>query len=177
MWDGLVTDPLAKALRAEEDDRLRLGNLVWVGMRVIDLLLWQISSRATGSGQTATTAATSMGATWWGRGGISLFIALNIMRLLAIAATASLYSTRSWVFFVVMAAEALPFVIAAAGCVILVTTALHAVIMAILLLFPRIACRCSGYRCIPVRLLLGHFNGPASAWERNETEAQQGRPS
>jgi hypothetical protein len=26
--------------------------------------------------------------------------------------------------------------------------------------------RCSGYRGIPVHLLLGHFNGPASAWEQ-----------
>jgi hypothetical protein len=29
-------------------------------------------------------------------------------------------------------------------------------------------CRCSGYRGIPVHLLLGHFNGPASAWEQNK---------
>jgi hypothetical protein len=29
-------------------------------------------------------------------------------------------------------------------------------------------CRCSRYRGIPVHLLLGHFNSPASAWEQNE---------
>jgi hypothetical protein len=29
-------------------------------------------------------------------------------------------------------------------------------------------CRCSGYQGIPVHLLLGHFNGPASVWEQND---------
>jgi hypothetical protein len=33
---------------------------------------------------------------------------------------------------------------------------------------PRGYCQCSGYRGIPVHLLLGHFNDPASAYERNE---------
>jgi hypothetical protein len=33
---------------------------------------------------------------------------------------------------------------------------------------PRGYCRCSGYQGIPIHLLLGHFNGPASAWEQNE---------
>jgi hypothetical protein len=33
-----------------------------------------------------------------------------------------------------------------------------------------LACRCSGYRGIPVHLLLGLFNGPASAQGATTTE-------
>jgi hypothetical protein len=33
---------------------------------------------------------------------------------------------------------------------------------------PRGYCWCSGYRGIPVHLLLGPFNGPALAWEQDE---------
>jgi hypothetical protein len=87
-----------------------------------------------GPGRTATTAATAMGAAWWGWGWISHFLALDILRLLAATAVSSLCSTWSWVFLVlvIMAAGALLFVISAAGCVILVAIALRAVTMVIL---------------------------------------------
>jgi hypothetical protein len=38
-------------------------------------------------------------------------------------------------------------------------------------------CRCSGYRGIPVHLLLGPFNGPTSARGGTTTKAQRRRPS
>jgi hypothetical protein len=38
-------------------------------------------------------------------------------------------------------------------------------------------CRCSGYRGIPAHLLLGPFNGPASAQGWNGNRSQRRRPS
>jgi hypothetical protein len=42
MRDGLITDPLSKALWAEEEGCLGLGNLVQVGTRVVGLLVLRI---------------------------------------------------------------------------------------------------------------------------------------
>jgi hypothetical protein len=47
MWDGLIMNPLSKALRAEEEGCLRLGNLIQVGTRVVWLLVLQIFLRGT----------------------------------------------------------------------------------------------------------------------------------
>jgi hypothetical protein len=38
-------------------------------------------------------------------------------------------------------------------------------------------CQCSGYRGIPVHLLLGPFNSPASAQGWNDNQSQRRRPS
>jgi hypothetical protein len=38
-------------------------------------------------------------------------------------------------------------------------------------------CRCSGYRGIPVHLLLVPFNGPASAQGWSDDRSQRRRPS
>jgi hypothetical protein len=47
MRDGLIANPLSKALWAEEEGCLRLGNLVEVGTGVVGLLVWRILARVT----------------------------------------------------------------------------------------------------------------------------------